>query len=184
MSLSLGTEAKPEVIIQTGNIFGNAARDATGLLDVNIFANSRDFNDIASEINRRIDTLPHDHDHPNDSLRVTCNTCHRGVNRPLPLEQLIQQTAQTSGADSAARAYRTLRERYYGRAAYDFGEPTLNIAAFRLARAGEQPSLWSRTIDRPGGRFWGGAILAAIGTGLSIVAVWRRRRRPATTRGS
>src|SRR5437868_6111778 len=92
---------------------------------------------MVEEINRRIDTLPHDHDHPNDSLRVTCNTCHRGVNRPLPLEQLIQQTAQTSGADSAARAYRTLRERYYGRAAYDFGEPTLNIAAFRLARAGK-----------------------------------------------
>jgi hypothetical protein len=33
--------------------------------------------------------------------------------------------------------YRALRERYYGRAAYDFGEPTLNIAAFRLARAGK-----------------------------------------------
>jgi predicted negative regulator of RcsB-dependent stress response len=31
--------------------------------------------------------------------------------------------------------YRTLRERYYGRAAYDFGEPTLSIAAFRLGRA-------------------------------------------------
>ena len=92
---------------------------------------------MVEEINRRIDTLPHDHDRPNDSLRVTCNTCHRGVSRPLPLEQLIQQTAQTSGADSAARAYRALRERYYGRAAYDFGEPTLNIAAFRLARAGK-----------------------------------------------
>jgi hypothetical protein len=30
-----------------------------------------------------------------------------------------------------------LRERYYGRASYDFGEPTLDIAAFRLARAGK-----------------------------------------------
>jgi len=68
---------------------------------------------------------------------VTCNTCHRGVSRPMALEQLIQETAQTQGADSAARAYRALRERYYGRAAYDFGEPTLDIAAFRLARAGK-----------------------------------------------
>lgn len=92
---------------------------------------------MVEEINRRIDTLPHDHDQMHDTVRVTCNTCHRGVNRPVPLEQLIMETAQMSGADSAARAYRALRERYYGRAAYDFGEPTLDIAAFRLARAGK-----------------------------------------------
>jgi hypothetical protein len=92
---------------------------------------------MVEEINRRIDTLPHDHSQPHDSLRVTCNTCHRGVSRPVPLEQLIAEAAQGSGADSATRAYRALRERYYGRAAYDFGEPTLNIAAFRTARAGK-----------------------------------------------
>ena len=33
-----------------------------------------------------------------------------------------------------------------------------SLVAFRLARPGEAPSLWSRTIDRPGGRFWGKAI--------------------------
>lgn len=92
---------------------------------------------MVEEINRRIDTLPHDHSQPHDSLRVTCNTCHRGVSRPVPLEQLIAEAAQGSGADSATRAYRALRERYYGRASYDFGEPTLNIAAFRTARAGK-----------------------------------------------
>jgi quinoprotein glucose dehydrogenase len=52
-----------------------------------------------------------------------------------------------------------------------------SMVAFRLARAGESPSLWSRSIDRPGGRFWGGALVAVIVVGLSIVAVWRRRRR-------
>jgi quinoprotein glucose dehydrogenase len=52
-----------------------------------------------------------------------------------------------------------------------------SLVAFRLARTGESPSLWSRTIDRPSGRFWGGAIVAAIVTGLSMVAVWRWRRR-------
>src|SRR5260370_5164151 len=55
----------------------------------------------------------------------------------MSLEQLIQETAHTAGADAATRAYRTLRERYYGRAAYDRGEATLDIAAFRLARAGK-----------------------------------------------
>jgi len=47
-----------------------------------------------------------------------------------------------------------------------------SVVAFRLARTGESPSLWSRSIDRPGGRFWGGALVAAI-----VIAVWRWRRR-------
>src|SRR2546429_1081795 len=91
---------------------------------------------MVEEINRRLDTLP-EHAQMTSHVEVTCNTCHRGVSRPMPLEQLIQETAQMSGADSATRAYRALRERYYGRAAYDFGGPTLNISAFRLARAGK-----------------------------------------------
>jgi quinoprotein glucose dehydrogenase len=55
-----------------------------------------------------------------------------------------------------------------------------SLVAFRLARAGESPSLWSRTIDRPGGRFWGGAIVAAIGFAVLLVILvrlWRRRAR-------
>ncbi|HEV8265601.1 MAG TPA: c-type cytochrome [Gemmatimonadales bacterium] len=89
---------------------------------------------MVEEINRRLDTLP-EHDHTGPNLQVTCATCHRGVSRPVPLASLIQETATSAGADSATRLYRALRERYYGRDAYDFGEPSLNIAAFRLARA-------------------------------------------------
>jgi len=51
------------------------------------------------------------------------------------------------------------------------------VVAFRLARAGEAPSLWSRTIDRPGGRFWSKAIVCALVLALIAVAVWRWRRR-------
>jgi len=91
---------------------------------------------MVEEINRRLDTLP-EHAQMTSHVEGTCNTCHSGVSRPMSLEQLIQETAQTAGIDSATRAYRALRERYYGRAAYDFGEPTLNVAAFRLARAGK-----------------------------------------------
>jgi hypothetical protein len=89
---------------------------------------------MVEEINRRLDTLP-EHDHAGPNLQVTCATCHRGVSRPMPLATLIQETATSAGADSATRLYRALRQRYYGRDAYDFGEPSLNIAAFRLARA-------------------------------------------------
>jgi len=51
-----------------------------------------------------------------------------------------------------------------------------SVVAFRLARQGESPSLWSRTIDRPGGRFWSKAIVLALAIVLTLVAVWRRRR--------
>jgi predicted lipoprotein len=50
-------DGQPEVhiLLATGNIFGNAVRDGTGLLNVNDFANSQDFNAVSSEINRRIE---------------------------------------------------------------------------------------------------------------------------------
>jgi quinoprotein glucose dehydrogenase len=52
-----------------------------------------------------------------------------------------------------------------------------SVVAFRLARAGEAPSLWSRTIDRPGGRFEAGTIVAFILLASIIAALWRWRRR-------
>jgi quinoprotein glucose dehydrogenase len=52
-----------------------------------------------------------------------------------------------------------------------------SVVAFRLARAGEAPSLWSRTIDRPGGRFWSKATVCVLVLALIAVAVWRWRRR-------
>jgi quinoprotein glucose dehydrogenase len=64
-----------------------------------------------------------------------------------------------------------------------------SVVAFRLARQGETPSLWSRTIDRPGGRFWSRAIAVVLAIALMAVAVWHWRRRsargasPRTTNG-
>ncbi|MET0674630.1 MAG: pyrroloquinoline quinone-dependent dehydrogenase [Bradyrhizobium sp.] len=52
-----------------------------------------------------------------------------------------------------------------------------SVVAFRLARPGESPSLWSRTIDRPGGRFMGGAIAAGVVFVIMAMMVWRWRRR-------
>jgi len=93
---------------------------------------------MLEEINHRVDTLPGHELHPRDPAAaplVTCGTCHRGVSRPVPLSTIVQDAAQAGGTDSALRAYKALRDRYYGRDAYDFGEPSLNIAAFRLGRA-------------------------------------------------
>jgi quinoprotein glucose dehydrogenase len=51
-----------------------------------------------------------------------------------------------------------------------------SVVAFRLARQGEAPSLWSRTIDRPGGRFWSKALALALVMMLVAVAAWGWRR--------
>lgn len=81
-------------------------------------------------INGRLDSLP---GREANGLQVSCNTCHRGVTRPVPLHTLLADVARASGADSALRAYRGLRARYDNSGAYDFREVSLNIAAFRLA---------------------------------------------------
>jgi quinoprotein glucose dehydrogenase len=51
-----------------------------------------------------------------------------------------------------------------------------SVVAFRLPRAGEAPSLWSRTIDRPGGRFLSGAVAALLVVVLISIGLWRWRR--------
>ena len=87
---------------------------------------------MVGEVNRRLDTIPQRGTPP---VPVTCNTCHRGISRPIALATVIADAAIAVNADSATRMYRALRERYFGRDAYDFSEFSLNSAALRVARA-------------------------------------------------
>ena len=69
------------------------------------------------------------------SINVTCMTCHRGVAQPRPIQQIVLSAYESAGADSAEAVYRALRARYYGRAAYDFGEvPLADVGAALRAR--------------------------------------------------
>ncbi|MBS0528646.1 MAG: pyrroloquinoline quinone-dependent dehydrogenase [Proteobacteria bacterium] len=52
-----------------------------------------------------------------------------------------------------------------------------SVVAFRLAREGEAPSLWSRTVDRPGGRFRAKMAAATAVLVLLILAGWSWRRK-------
>lgn len=53
-----------------------------------------------------------------------------------------------------------------------------SLVAFRLARPGEAPSLWSHTIDRPGGRFFSAASAITLAIVALMIAArrWRRNR--------
>ena len=93
---------------------------------------ARQMMQMVANINRRLDSIP---GKPGPAIEVNCSTCHRGVSRPIPLASLIAETAEAGGADSAVRVYKRLREQYFGRDAYNFGEPSLNSAALRLARS-------------------------------------------------
>lgn len=70
-------------------------------------------------------------------VKVVCATCHHGVSKPALLEKLLAATVREKGLDAAVATYRELRRTYYGRAAYDFGEATLNTAALSLIAEGK-----------------------------------------------
>lgn len=48
--------AQPEVALQTGLLFGNTIRDGTGLLNVNDYPDSQDFNDLSAALNHLVET--------------------------------------------------------------------------------------------------------------------------------
>jgi hypothetical protein len=69
---------------------------------------------------------------PDHRVEVTCETCHRGISRPVPLDALLLATIDSAGADAGLAQYGTLRERYYGSAAYDFSRGVLTSVGDQL----------------------------------------------------
>ncbi|MGD0133033.1 MAG: photosynthetic reaction center cytochrome c subunit family protein [Bryobacteraceae bacterium] len=61
----------------------------------------------------------------NETTRVECATCHRGVPIPQPLSAIILGTVREKGGAAAVEQYRDLRKQYYARATYDFSEDAL-----------------------------------------------------------
>lgn len=51
------TEGAPDLVLQTGLLFGNAVRDSTGLISPSDFPNSQNYNDLSNELNRIVETL-------------------------------------------------------------------------------------------------------------------------------
>jgi tetratricopeptide (TPR) repeat protein len=76
---------------------------------------------------------------PSGDKRVNmwCHTCHQGRPRPTTLEEELGEAYRRSGVTSALARYRELRERYYGRGAYDFGEGSLNAFGHELLEKGD-----------------------------------------------
>ena len=67
-----------------------------------------------------------------DLTKVSCETCHHGLAKPRTLRAALTEVVSSNGPDSAIALYRQLRLRYYGSAAYDFSEPSLNETGNQL----------------------------------------------------
>lgn len=56
VGIALADDEAVGIVIEIGPVFGNAIRDGSGRLDVSDFSNTREFNDISSIINLRVET--------------------------------------------------------------------------------------------------------------------------------
>ena len=75
-------------------------------------------------------------DHSDPPIKVQCVTCHRGIPNPRPLADVLKLAYARGGIDSTRARYGALRDRYYGSAAYDFGEVPLTEVGLALVDSG------------------------------------------------
>lgn len=72
----------------------------------------------------------------NPPTDVTCITCHRGLNKPMMIENVLLATTASSGVDSAIARYRVLRnDMALGR--FNFSEGPVTEAARQLSAQGK-----------------------------------------------
>ncbi len=62
----------------------------------------------------------------NNRVGISCNTCHRGITRPISLSAQLGETFRAEGIEASLAQYSELKEKYYGTGAYQFTESILN----------------------------------------------------------
>src|SRR5688572_15258439 len=83
---------------------------------------AREMMRMVADINQRLSGVP-DRSAP---VNATCVTCHRGFVRPIALEDTLHRALTARGVQAALADYDSLRSRFHGRAAFDFGFGSLN----------------------------------------------------------
>jgi tetratricopeptide (TPR) repeat protein len=87
---------------------------------------------MTDSVNTRLASLPSRDTPPTN---VNCMTCHRGMSKPMTIQQVIVATTQRLGVDSAIARYRMLRsEMAAGR--FDFREQPVTDVAQELSSGG------------------------------------------------
>lgn len=70
-------------------------------------------------------------------MKVSCMTCHHRQERPRSLKDEMVAAVDSGGVDAAVALYKERREKFYGTAAYDFGQESLLDVADALAESGK-----------------------------------------------
>jgi tetratricopeptide (TPR) repeat protein len=119
----------------------HAGRDVQPLDSIDFASDARLAKEKARVMLRMVQAINGDHltrlaTRRTPTASVGCFTCHHGVAVPRTLQQILLGAYAAGGIDSAMASYRTLRTRYYGSAAYDFGEVALVDVANSVRRSG------------------------------------------------
>ncbi|HYV51493.1 MAG TPA: c-type cytochrome [Dongiaceae bacterium] len=69
-------------------------------------------------------------------IRVQCVTCHHGTTEPRTLQDVLVAAYGQGGVDTTVARYQKLRDKYYGRFTYDFGDAPLTDVARQLVQSG------------------------------------------------
>ena len=90
---------------------------------------AREMLKMLGDINDRLNKLQ-----PSGDQRVNmwCDTCHRGRPRPMTLQEELGEHYRTKGLQPALEHYTDLKNKYYNRGSYDFGEAALNLFGYQV----------------------------------------------------
>lgn len=88
---------------------------------------------MLGDINTHLENMSRSSDPP---VNMWCHTCHRGRPKPMTLEEELSATYRSNGVEPAITHYTSLKDRYYGRGVYNFGEGGLNTFGYELLTAG------------------------------------------------
>ncbi len=90
---------------------------------------------MVQEINEKhIANLKTRHD---PGIDVSCRTCHHGQERPRTLPDVLGEVHEKKGIEATLAKYTELRENYYGRDSFDFGEWALDDLVQTIAMGGK-----------------------------------------------
>jgi tetratricopeptide (TPR) repeat protein len=89
---------------------------------------------MLGSINDQLKAIPSSGD---TRVNMWCHTCHAGRPRPLTLEEDLGETFRKSGLAATLTRYKDLRERFYGKGGYDFGERALSSFGGDFLRKGD-----------------------------------------------
>ena len=71
-----------------------------------------------------------------ERVAVRCVSCHRGQQKPLLIEDALNQALASGEPDAVVNKYKGLREKYYGSHTFDFGISVLPSFSDNLLKEG------------------------------------------------